>query len=240
MEWRNYYLDLLLVPSGILIMFGYHAWLWHTVRTRPLATIMGINSSGRCNWVASIMRDNEQKNILAVQTLRNTIMGSTLMATTSILLCSGIAAILSSTYSIKKPINVVVYGSHGDFMMCLKYVMLLLVFLFSFLCHSLSIRFTNQVNFLINTRTSDNQQLFCVITPDYVSEILEKGVILNTAGNRLFYIALPLLLWIFGPVLVFFCCIAVVLVLYNIDMMKVSTAGSAIGNNSKADGINCC
>ncbi|CAK9312059.1 unnamed protein product [Citrullus colocynthis] len=43
------------------------------------------------------------KNIVAVQTLCNMIMGSSLMATTSILLCAGLAAVLNSTYSIKKP-----------------------------------------------------------------------------------------------------------------------------------------
>ncbi|KAL9266844.1 hypothetical protein AKJ16_DCAP09450 [Drosera capensis] len=47
------------------------------------------------------------------------------------------------------------------------------------------LRFTNPVNFLINTRTPDNRQLLGIITPDYVSEILENGVILNTAGKSI-------------------------------------------------------
>ncbi|GAB4854104.1 hypothetical protein Ancab_022687 [Ancistrocladus abbreviatus] len=224
MEWRKCYLDLILVPLAVLIQAAYHVWLWHKVRTQPLNTIIGINACGRRYWVSSIMKDNDKKNILAVQTLRNTIMGSTLMATTSILLCSGLAAVLSSTYSIKKPLNDAVYGAHGEFTMALKYVTLLLVFLFSFLCHSLSIRFTNQTNFMINI--PQDQQLY--ITPDYVSELLEKSVILNTAGNRLFYVALPLLLWIFGPVLVFICSATLVPVLYNLDL--VNTTHTTIGN----------
>ncbi|KAJ6838873.1 uncharacterized protein M6B38_319525 [Iris pallida] len=68
-------------------------------------------------------------------------MGSTLMATTSILLCSGLAAVISSTYSVKQPINDSVFGAHGEFMVALKYVTLLVVFLFAFLCYSLSIRY---------------------------------------------------------------------------------------------------
>ncbi|KAK9097552.1 hypothetical protein Sjap_023049 [Stephania japonica] len=101
-------------------------------------------------------------------------------------------------------------------MMSLKYVTLLLVFLFSFLCHSLSIRFVNQVNFLINTPIND-PDVMSVVTPTYVSELLEKGFILNTVGNRIFYVALPLLLWIFGPVLVFLCSATMVPILYNLD-----------------------
>lgn len=179
-----------------------------------------------------LWQDNEKKNILAVQTLRNTIMGSTLMATTSILLCSGLAAVISSTYSVKKPLNDAVYGAHGEFMVALKYVTLLTIFLFSFMCHSLSIRFINQVNILINSPQDPTSP----VTPEYVSELLEKGYILNTVGNRLFYAALPLLLWIFGPVLVFLCSITLVPMLYNLDFVLRSPDQK--GKNMDASGNN--
>uniref|UniRef100_A0A7N0V8N0 Uncharacterized protein n=1 Tax=Kalanchoe fedtschenkoi TaxID=63787 RepID=A0A7N0V8N0_KALFE len=67
------------------------------------------------------LKDNEKKNILAVQTLRNMIMGSTLMATTSILLCCGLAAVISSTYSVKKPLNDSVLGGHGELMIAVNF-----------------------------------------------------------------------------------------------------------------------
>ncbi|KAL6212607.1 hypothetical protein ACLB2K_017825 [Fragaria x ananassa] len=232
MEWRKCYLDVILVPLGFLIMAGYHGWLWHNVRTKPETTIIGINTRGRRLWVSAMIKDNEKKNILAVQTLRNTIMGSTLMATTSILLCSGLAAVISSTYSVKKPLNDAVYGAHGEFMVALKYVTLLTIFLFSFMCHSLSIRFINQVNILINSPQDPTSP----VTPEYVSELLEKGYILNTVGNRLFYTALPLMLWIFGPVLVFLCSITLVPMLYNLDFVLRSPDQK--GKNMDASGNN--
>ncbi|CAI9094840.1 OLC1v1030646C1 [Oldenlandia corymbosa var. corymbosa] len=225
MEWRQCYLDVILVPLGFLVSVGYHFWLWRKVRTDPLTTIIGTNATGRRLWVQAMMKDNDKKNILAVQTLRNSIMGSTLMATTSILLCSGLAAVISSTYSVKKPINDSVFGAHGEFMVALKYVTVLLIFLFSFICHSLSIRFINQVNFLVNCP----QDQTGIVTPDYVSELLEKGFVLNTVGNRLFYAALPMLLWIFGPVLVFLCSITLVPVLYNLDIVFVADAKRKLG-----------
>lgn len=57
------------------------------------------------------------------------------------------------------------------------------------------------------------------VTAEYLTELFEKGSFLNTAGNRLFYAAIPLLLWIFGPVLVFLCFAAMVPVLYNLDFI---------------------
>ncbi|XVF89507.1 hypothetical protein PTKIN_Ptkin19aG0135200 [Pterospermum kingtungense] len=215
MEWRSCYLDMVLVPLAFLMSLAYHLWLWHKVRTQPLTTIIGINARGRRFWVSAMMKDNDKKNILAVQTLRNSIMGSTLMATTSILLCAGLAAVISSTYTVKKPLNDSIFGAHGEFMMALKYVTILCIFLFSFFCHSLSIRFINQVNILINTPPDPTS----IVTPEYVLELLEKGFLLNTVGNRLFYAALPLLLWIFGPVLVFLCSFTMVPVLYNLDFV---------------------
>ncbi|CAN4075795.1 unnamed protein product [Withania somnifera] len=215
MEWKKCYLDVILVPLGLIISLAYHIWLWQKVKRQPLSTIIGTNANGRRLWVSSIMKDNDKKNILAVQTFRNTIMGSTLMATTSILLCSGLAAIISSTYSIKKPLNDAVYGGHGEFMVALKYVTILLFFLFSFICYSISIRFINQVNFLINCPTDS----LGILSIEYISELLEKAFVLNNVANRLFYSALTLVLWIFGPVLVFLSCISLVTVLYNLDFV---------------------
>ncbi|KAL9230445.1 hypothetical protein vseg_005794 [Gypsophila vaccaria] len=240
MEWRNCYLDMVLVPLGLMIMMAYHVWLWNKIRVNPLSTIIGTNSCGRKYWVASIMKDNDKKNILAVQTLRNTIMGSTLMATTSILLCSGLAAVLSSTYSVKKPINDSVVGAHGEFMLAIKYVTLLTLFLFSFLCHSMSIRFINQVNFLINTPPSQDVGCCRVISPKYVGELLEKGFGLNSVGNRLFYGALPLLLWIFGPVLVFLCCVALVTVFYNLDLVFGDPSDEEKCSREMSLGVSTC
>ncbi|CAM8886350.1 unnamed protein product [Rhodiola kirilowii] len=220
MEWRKVYLDITLVPLGLAVTVAYHIWLWHTVRTQPLTTIIGTNSFGRRFWVSAIMKDNEKKNILAVQTLRNMIMGSTLMATTSILLCCGLAAVISSTYSVKKPLNNSVFGGHGELMISLKYVTLLTLFLVSFLSHTLGIRFINQVNFLINAPADPTGRCFAV-TAEYVGELLERGFVLNTVGNRVFYVALPVVLWIFGPVLVFLGSVCLVPVLYKLDVVFV-------------------
>ncbi|KAG1331994.1 hypothetical protein COCNU_02G019620 [Cocos nucifera] len=235
MEWTKSYLDAVLVPLGLLLPILYHGWLWHKVRFQPQQTTIGINSSGRRLWVLAIMKD-DKKSVLAVQTMRNAIMGSTLMATTSILLCSGLAAVISSTYSIKKPLNDTVFGAHGEFMLSLKYVTLLLIFLFSFICYSLSIRFINQVNFLINTPcTCDASQL---VTPDYICDLLEKSFALNTVGNRLFYAALPLLLWIFGPVLVFLCSFTMLPILYHLDIVsweKKRGSGSKVEKIDKVE-----
>lgn len=55
MEWKNYYLDVILIPLGLLLTFTYHAWLWYKVKTRPLATIIGVNAAVRRPWIAAML-----------------------------------------------------------------------------------------------------------------------------------------------------------------------------------------
>ena len=169
---------------------------------------------------SSLLQDNDKKNVLAVQTIRNFIMGLTLMATSAILICCGLAALISSTYKIKEPLSKPIYGAEGEFSLTVKYVSMLLIFLFAFVFFSLSVRFTNQANFLVNfpLRQQPNN-LSSAITPEYVWRLLEKGFLFNVVGNRIFYAALPLLLWIVGPVAAFFCSVVVILFLYKYDFV---------------------
>ncbi|KAM0842350.1 hypothetical protein ACQ4PT_058417 [Festuca glaucescens] len=142
MVWRESFLDLILIPLSLLLPMLYHAWLYRAIRRHPLSTAFGVYSASRRVWISGMMKDNDdKKGVLVVQSFRNVIMGSTLMATTAVLFCTGIAAVLSSTYAIKKPLSDAVFGAHGEYMMALKYVALLLLFLFAFLCHSLTICF---------------------------------------------------------------------------------------------------
>ncbi|CAL5082156.1 unnamed protein product [Urochloa decumbens] len=246
MEWRDSFLDLVLIPLSLLLPMAYHAWLWREIRLRPLRTAAGINASARRLWAAGMMKDNAKNAVTVVQSVRNVIMGSTLMATTAILFCTGIAAVLSSTYTVKKPLSDAVFGAHGEYMMALKYVALLLVFLFAFLCHSLAICFLNQASFLINTSC-------CILSGDdpsgggggglqlpsareYIEEVLERGFTLNLVGNRLFYAGVPLLLWILGPLLAFLSAMVMIPILYNLDVVDLKGhSGFVVSANKSAE-----
>jgi uncharacterized membrane protein len=233
MAWRESYLDLVLIPVGLLFPIVYHLWLWRSVHRYPLHSTIGIGAAARRIWVLSMMKDNEKKSTLVVQSMRNVIMGSTLVATTSILFCTGVAAVLSSTYAVKKPISDAVFGAHGEYMMALKYVALLMLFLFAFLCHSLTICFLNQASFLINTSALSGD----LVTGEFIGEILERGFTLNFVGNRLFYAGVPLLLWIFGPLLAFLSSLVMIPILYNLDVVNVTGKGEHSSGcvNAKAD-----
>ncbi|ONK70634.1 uncharacterized protein A4U43_C05F35780 [Asparagus officinalis] len=225
MEWRAGYLDMILVPLGITLCSVYHVWLWRVIKSRPHTTDVGVNSAAQRRWAVAMIEENGKKHMVVVQSIRNAIMASTLMATTSILLCTGLAAILSSTYSVKKPLNSSLYGAHQDFMIYLKFVTLLFVFLLTFICYTLSIRIMNQACFLINIpNIGDEHERDPAITVGYICDTLNKGFLLHGVGNRLFYAAIPLLLWMLGPSLVFCCYLIMLPMFYATDIVRASDA----------------
>ncbi|KAJ7543404.1 hypothetical protein O6H91_09G036800 [Diphasiastrum complanatum] len=229
MAWDERDLDLVLVPVGMCLLIGYHAFLFYKVKRNPLQTVMGINHTARTTWVYAVMKDNDKKNILAVQTLRNTIMASTLMASTSILMSSGLAAFISSTYNVKQPLMHYTYGAHTGLAVSVKFMCLLACFLFSFFCYMQSIRLINHVNYLINIPLDE---VSGGITPEYVAHVLAKGSDFFTVGTRGFYFAFPLLLWIFGPIPLVICSFAIVPVLYRVDMVDESSYHSEFAKES--------
>ncbi|CAJ1952399.1 unnamed protein product [Sphenostylis stenocarpa] len=215
MEWRTFYLDVTLIPLGLLINLTYHVWLWHKVRTQAPLTIFGVDADGRRLWIPAIIKDIEKKSIVAVQSVRNLMMGSIFMANTSILLCCGLGAVISSTCRVRKPFIDSVYEAHGEFVVALKYATIFTIFLFSFLFHSLSVRFLSQLSILI----CSPQHVITLVTPEYLTDLLRKATILNFLGNRLSHTGLFLLLWIFGPVMAFSCSVAMLLVLHKMDFV---------------------
>jgi uncharacterized membrane protein len=186
-------------------------------------------------------QDNEKKAVLTVQSIRNVLMGSTLVGTTSVLLCTGVAAVLSSTYAVKKPLSDAVFGAHGETMTALKYVVLLSTFLLAFLCHSLAICTLNQATFLVNALSPpspDAPLRLPAVDRDYVVGVLERGFLFNLVGNRLFFAGAPLLLWIFGPVLPCLCSAGMVPMLHSIDMVEHAEKKSCNGEADARVNVN--
>ncbi|KAK7380166.1 hypothetical protein VNO78_32634 [Psophocarpus tetragonolobus] len=215
MEWSTFDLDVTLIPLGLLINLSYHVWLWYKVRTQASLTIFRIDASGRCLWIPTIIKENEKKEILAVQSIRNMMMGSISMASTSIVLCCSLAAVISSTYSVKKPLVDSIYGANGESVVALKYVTHFTIFLFSFLFHSLAVGLLTQLSILI----CSPQHIIAFVTPQYLTDLFRKATILNIVGNRLLHTGLFLLLWIFGPVMAFSSSVAMVFLLHKLDFV---------------------
>lgn len=232
------YLDSVLVPLGVLIFIVYHIFLTRRIVRHPFTTVIGTNHKTRKLWVESIM--NHKKDILAIQTLRNQIMASTLLASTSILLASTIATYVTNFSSKLAGLNKFIYGSTSEFTSIFKLLSLIVVYLMSFFCYVQSIRYVNHVCILINV-PKDIGGHSELLTSRMVHRVLRRGSNYFTLGNRGYYLSFPLLLWFFGPIPMFVTTFLMVILLWHLDaaVFKINPVGDNMSrSSSSADDIN--
>lgn len=206
-------LDFILVPTGLLVLALYHVWLLFTILKHPTRTVIGLNAESRHQWVLSMMSDPLKNGVLAVQTIRNNIMASTLLATVAITLSSLISVFVTSSLDSSNTTSEIFYGNKSRILSSIKYFSILLCFLVAFICNVQSIRYYAHVSFLITLPSSvDN-----VESVEYAARNLNRGSYSWSLGLRAFYLSFPLLLWIFGPIPFFLCCCIMSCVLYFLD-----------------------
>ncbi|XP_052188022.1 uncharacterized protein LOC127798478 [Diospyros lotus] len=214
-------LDLSLVPAGLLILASYHIWLLYQVVHRPARTVIGINAINRRFWVRAMMEDVSKNGVLAVQTLRNNIMASTLLATMAIMLSSLIAVLMSHDSS-DQSVGKVVYGDRSELGLSIKFFSILVCFLLAFLFTVQSIRYYSHASILINVplkkmALNDHRHSW-YLTTEYVGRTVNRGSYFWSLGLRAFYFSFPLFLWIFGPIPMFLSCPVLVFLLYFLDV----------------------
>lgn len=147
-----------------------------------------------------------KNGVLAVQTIRNNIMASTLLSTTAITLSSLIGIFASSTWSTDTPF---VPQGHSS----IKHISVTVCFLIAFLCNVQSIRYYCHVSFLITAPTLRDKREYM----EYIAVTLNRGSHAWSIGLRAFYLSFAFFLWIYGPIPMFACCCLTSLVLFFLD-----------------------
>ncbi|KAL2934135.1 GTPase Era [Bienertia sinuspersici] len=155
-----------------------------------------------------VMWNPEKNSVLAVQTIRNNLMASTLLATIAITLSSLISALVSSS-------NSLMYTVHTT-----KYLSVLICFLVAFFCNMQCTRYYAHVSFLLNVPPSCEEGRDEFI--EYVAQQLNRGGLFWSLGLRAFYFSFPLLLWIFGATAMLACSLLMAVLLYFLDSASSS------------------
>ncbi|KAJ1267314.1 hypothetical protein BS78_07G046400 [Paspalum vaginatum] len=236
-------LDYVLVPLGLAVMVGYHLWLLLRIRRRPETTVIGINAINRRIWVRHIMKDPSGKHaVLAVQTLRNTIMASTVLASVAITLSSLVAALMASgaahglfsAGSGASSSATIVVGAGGETALTIKFFAVLVCFLVAFLLNVQSIRYYSHTGLLVNVPLGAHRRPARAI--GYVTGTLNRGFYFWSLGVRAYYFSCPVFLWLFGPIPMCASCVAMVVVLYFLDVYTEWDKEDGAGDGEEADG----
>ncbi len=199
------------------LLASYHLFLWHKLRTDPGYTIQAVNATARSAWVEGVMgRDGQE--ILAVQTLRNAIMGPTFLGSTAVLLMIGSLTLTGQGDRLEHTWHSLnIFGAVKAELWLAKILLLLLDFLIAFMCFAQAVRLNIHVGYMINVPKNDPRRL----TPQFVASELNRAGHYHWMGMRCFYFAAPIVFWLFGPLYMIGASMAAVAILYNLDRAPV-------------------
>lgn len=211
--------DIILPLFSIALVGGYEIVLAIRERANPDHRFQSMLNKARRAWVDRMMEG--QEGILAVQTLRNAIMGATFFASTAVALIVGTITLstqgdrLSQIWTSATDV-----GAIDQHLWLVKLMALLIDMMCAFVFFAQAIRLNAHVGVLIGVPTSH-------ISPDVVADVFIRAGRFQTRGMRCYYLATPLVFWLFGPVLLLVASCALVGVLHVLDRSPLQSGVNA-------------
>jgi uncharacterized membrane protein len=203
----NQLVEALIVIACIALLGSYHLVMLRRLRTHPSTTLMGRHRQVRALWVR--MRGGRDRELEVVQAMRNLIMAASLLASTAVLVAG---ALLGAVFSGAAPSGFVTslnsLGVDSPIVWEVKALLLAAVYFGVFVSFTLAIRSFSYVGLMV---PSDE------IGPEEVDEEMERGALGFSLGIRGFYISLPLILWLLGPLWMLAGTVLLVVFLRQID-----------------------
>lgn len=211
---REFGADALAFLASAVFVAAYYARLLVRTRRDPTTSIHGVNELARSLWVKNVMA-NPSRDVMAVQTMRNFVMGASLMATTAAFLILGTLTLTGQADSIARNWHVSsLYGSSAVELWIFKVMCLLADFIIAFFAFAMAIRLANHVVFMVNV---PGPAAHPALSPEGVAARLNGAGRHFATGMRAFFFAVPLVFWLFGPVFLVIATGGLVLALHRLD-----------------------
>lgn len=198
--------------TAFLLLLVYHLGLLITKGCCPAATIYARNAATRAAWVREMMEN--QRDILAVQTLRNWTMAASFLASTAILIALALLNIvLTPGHPADASMQLFSFmGKRIESLHQIKLLILSVDFFFTFFNFTMAIRYYNHLGFMINAPSDSTSSAHAPVV-----ETIQYGAAHYTLGMRGYYLSVPLALWLFGPGWLLAGTLIIIATLYHVD-----------------------
>jgi uncharacterized membrane protein len=212
-QFAGLHIDLLSFAFCVAVVIGYHVHLRIKLRQNPTYTVQALNNLARTAWVETVMA--ERRDILAVQTLRNSTMAASFLASTAVLLIIGVLSLSAQGDKLGDTWHMLnLFGTKESSLSLAKLLLMTADLFVAFFSFSLAIRVYNHVGYLVNVPLAAGHK---AISPAHVAEFLNSGGRYYTIGQRSFYLLVPLVFWLFGPHFMVIATIGLIIVLRGVD-----------------------
>lgn len=202
------------------MLAAYQLFLRSRLRRDPRYTVHGVNVATRAAWVKCVMA-HDNADVLAVQTLRNSVMASSFMASTAILLLIGTLTLAGANPQGSNLLHALnVSGGTSEEYVTAKLICILLDFFVAFFCFSMAVRFYNHVGYMIVTPAESDAN---ATSPAMVIAYLNRAGLFYLLGIRSFFYSVPLVFWMFGPYFMIASTLGLIAALYPLDRAPRAT-----------------
>ena len=208
--------DLAALAFCVLLLGSYQLYLYIRVRRNPYYSVQSINRIARTEWVRQIVAKRDV--ITAVQTLRNSTMAATFLASTAVLLIVGVLTLSEQGEKLSTTWHSLNYiGAINSQIWTIKVLVILIDLFVAFFAFAMSIRTYNHVGFMLYVPAQVEHP---ILTADFVAHHLNRAGRLYSIGMRAYYTLVPLVFWLFGP---FFMIVATIGLLFTLNMFDQAT-----------------
>ncbi len=205
--------DLLTFGGSACLVLLYQRYLSWRTRRDPASSAQDVMLAARAAWVGSVMR--ERRDILAVQTLRNSTMSASFMASTAVLLIIGVLTLSAQGDKLSGTWHALNFlGQASSEMWLFKLLMMLFDLLFAFFSFAMSVRIYHHMGYLINVPLDKGMEASQI---RQVEAQLNRAGVYYRIGMRTYYFTVPLLFWLFGPLWLLVATLAVVFFMFHLD-----------------------
>ena len=195
--------------ASVLVIAGYELRMAAVGRKSPHATARSAHALLRSEWVEALS-DQAGSEILAVQTLRNSLMSATIAASTAALALMGALSLIASMAARFMGLP----GAQPLSVRLVLELMLIASLLASYVCSAMAMRYFNHAGFAMSLPVgSARRKQREPMATDYV----RRAGLLYSWGLRFFLFVAPLVAGMISPYAMPFAAVALVFVLRMFD-----------------------
>lgn len=199
-------IELALLAASVVLLLIYRVLHARRARLDPTISTRTVHDRIRSDW-AALMNTGVDKGILAVQTLRNSVMAASFMASTSALAIAGTLGFASEADKLAGAWHREHAIAMASALFPLKIFLLLGALFVAFLQFSLAIRLYNHAS-------------YAIVLPDAsegVARYLNRAGRLYGDGLRVFYMAFPVVAWLFDASMMLAATAGVLWIRWHLD-----------------------